>query len=102
MAVIVRSVPRVGTALSRTLTAAGVPVAPGRTRPPLAENPLVRTLLTVLRATDDGLTDEDALALLTGPLGRVDPVTLRQLRRALRRIDATLPPRGFGELAAAA
>ena len=102
MAVIVRSVPRVGTALSRTLTAAGVPVAPGRTRPPLAENPLVRTLLTVLRATDDRLTDEDALALLTGPLGRVDPVTLRQLRRALRRIDATLPPRGFGELAAAA
>lgn len=102
MAVIVRSVSRAGAALTRTLTAAGVPVAPGRTRPPLAENPVVRALLTVLRATEEPLSGEDALALLTGPLGRVDPVTLRQLRRALRRADGAAVPRDFGELAAEA
>ncbi|BBY98388.1 ATP-dependent DNA helicase [Mycolicibacterium fallax] len=102
MAVIVRSVSRVGAALTRTLTAAGVPVAPGRSRPPLAENPTVRALLTVLGAADDGLTGEDALALLSGPLGRLDPVTLRQLRRALRRLDGAAPPLGFGELVVAA
>ncbi|MCV7193175.1 ATP-dependent helicase [Mycolicibacterium brumae] len=102
MAVIVRSVTRVGAALTRTLTAAGVPVAAGRTRPPIAENACVRALLTVLQAADGDLGGDDALALLTGPIGRIDPVTLRQLRRTLRRLDGASPPRDFGELAAEA
>ena len=40
----------------------------------------------------DGLTATQALALLTGPIGRVDPVSLRQLRRALRRADGRCRP----------
>src|SRR5262245_64665051 len=46
-----------------------------------------RALLTVLDATAHGLDGDQALSLLTGPIGRVDPVSLRQLRRALRRAD---------------
>ncbi|CAN5212217.1 ATP-dependent DNA helicase AdnA [soil metagenome] len=101
MAVIVRSVPRAA-ALPRILAGAGVPVAPSSTHGPLLDNPTVRALLTVLDATATGLTGEHALALLTGPIGRMDPVSQRQLRRALRRIDGAEPPRDFGELMAAA
>lgn len=90
MAVIVRSVPRAGGRLPRALAAAGVPVAIPATGGPLAEKPAVRALLTVLLAAADGLDGDDALALLTGPIGRVDPVSLRQLRRTLqRRQDGT-------------
>src|SRR6202012_2690860 len=60
--------------------------------------PAARTLLTVLAATADGLDGEHALALLTGPIGRVDPVSLRQLRRALRRADIDGPSREFADL----
>ena len=98
MAVIVRSVPRAGATLSRALAAAGVPVdLPSATRP-LADQPAVRALLTVLDVTAHGLDGEQALALLTGPIGRVDPVSLRQLRRALRRADGSQPPREFADL----
>ena len=65
---------------------------------PLADQPAVRALLTVLDATAHGLDGDRALSLLTGPIGRVDPVSLRQLRRALRRADGCQPPRDFGEL----
>ncbi len=102
MAVIVRSVSHTGEALSRALTAAGVPVdlqAPGG---PLSEHPAVAALLTVLDAVTDGIDGERALSLVTGPIGRVDPVSLRQLRRALRRTDSSSPPRGFAELLAEA
>jgi len=51
----------------------------------------------VLQVTADRLDGERALALVTGPIGRVDPVSLRQLRRALRRA-APGSPGGFGEL----
>ena len=98
MAVIVRSVPRAGAGLPRALTAAGVPVAPPAMDAPLPDNAVVRALLTVLAATADGLTATHAQDLLTGPIGRVDPVTLRQLRRALRRLDSTVPPLEFGDL----
>jgi superfamily I DNA/RNA helicase/RecB family exonuclease len=98
MAVIVRSMPRVGSALARTLTAAGVPVDAPQPDMPLAQHPAVRALLTVLEATAHGLDSDRALALVTGPIGRVDPVSLRQLRRALRRADGSQPPRDFGEL----
>ena len=97
MAVIVRSVPRMGAALGRALTAAGVPVDVPQGDSPLADQPAVRALLTVLQVTADRLDGERALALVTGPIGRVDPVSLRQLRRALRRA-APGSPGGFGEL----
>ncbi|MEH3140434.1 MAG: ATP-dependent DNA helicase [Mycobacterium kyogaense] len=101
MAVIVRSVPRTGPSLSRALTAAGVPVDGLQSDAPLIAVPAVRALMTVLEATVDGLTAERALALVTGPIGRVDPVSLRQLRRALRRRAAD-PTADVGELLVAA
>jgi superfamily I DNA/RNA helicase/RecB family exonuclease len=97
MAVIVRSVPRMGAALGRALTAAGVPVDQPQSDAPLADQPAVRALLTVLEATADRLDGERALALVTGPIGRVDPVSLRQLRRTLRR-GGQGSPDGFGDL----
>jgi superfamily I DNA/RNA helicase/RecB family exonuclease len=98
MAVIVRSVPRLGAPLARALVSAGVPVDAPSPSAPLAAQPAVRALLTALEATAHGLDGERALALLTGPIGRVDPVSLRQLRRALRRVDGNQPPREFSEL----
>lgn len=85
MAVIVRSVPRVGAALSRTLNASGVPVDLPGADAGLAQQPAVRALLIVADSTANGLTGAAAMDLVTGPIGRVDPVSLRQLRRALRR-----------------
>ncbi|ORW07447.1 ATP-dependent helicase [Mycobacterium kyorinense] len=85
MAVIVRSVQRAAAGLAHALTRAGVPVAVPTSGGQLWQQPAARALLAVLAATADGLDGEHALALLTGPIGRVDPVTLRQLRRALRR-----------------
>jgi superfamily I DNA/RNA helicase/RecB family exonuclease len=102
MAVIVRSVPRAAAGLSHALARAGVPVAPPVVAGLLAEQPAAKALLTVLAATADGLTGERALTLLTGPIGRVDPISLRQLRRTLRRADLDGPPREFGELLVAA
>ncbi len=96
MAVIVRSVPSAGTALARALTAAGVPVQQQTGTAPPAQHPAVGALLTVLDCVADQLTGDRALALLTGPIGRVDPVSQRQLRRALRRADGT--GRDFGDL----
>jgi superfamily I DNA/RNA helicase/RecB family exonuclease len=99
MAVIVRSVPRLGAALARALVASGVPVESTAPNAPLADQPAVRALLTVLDATEHGLDGDRALSLLTGPIGRVDPVSLRQLRRALRRADGWghRPPEGQGD-----
>jgi superfamily I DNA/RNA helicase/RecB family exonuclease len=98
MAVIVRSVPRVGARLPRALAAAGVPVAAPASSGPLSGEPAARALLTVLAATADRLTGEQALALLTGPIGRVDPVSLRQLRRILQRANPDRPPGDVGGL----
>ena len=100
MAVIVRSVPRTGAALARALTSTGVPVEQQSSSAPLAAHPTVAALLTVLDAAANGLDGAQALALLTGPIGRVDPVSLRQLRRTLRRADACRPPREFADLLA--
>jgi len=84
MAVIVRSLPRAAAVLPRALAAAGVPVRmPAPTTAP-ADHPAVRALLTVLAAAADGLDGEQALTLVTGPIGRIDPVSLRGLRRSLR------------------
>ncbi|VEG52542.1 UvrD/REP helicase [Mycolicibacterium aurum] len=96
MAVIVRSVPRMGAGLGRALAAAGVPVEEPQSDAPLADQPAVQALLTVLEATADTLDGERALALITGPIGRVDPVSLRQMRRTLRRAGQTTD--SFGDL----
>lgn len=96
MAVIVRSVPRAGAGLVRALTAAGVPVEQPSPSAAIGEHPAVAALLTVFDATTEGLSGEQALALLTGPVGRIDPVSLRQLRRTLRR--ANDGDREFGAL----
>jgi len=95
MAVIVRSVPRAAAGLAHALTRAGVPVAMPTSGGLLWQQPTARALLTVLAATVDGLDGGRALTLLTGPIGRVDPVTLRQLRRALRR---SVPERDVDDL----
>ncbi len=102
MAVIVRSVPRAGARLPRALAAAGVPVAAPAVGGALAEEPAVRALLTVLAATAEGLDGDQALALLTGPIGRVDPVSLRQLRRTLLRGKPADVAGSFGDLVVAA
>jgi superfamily I DNA/RNA helicase/RecB family exonuclease len=98
MAVVVRSVPRAAAGLPHALARAGVPVAPSTVTGPLAAQPAVQALLTVLAATTDGLDGEQALALLTGPIGRVDPVSLRQLRRTLHRAEIEGSSREFGDL----
>ena len=98
MAVIVRSVPRAGSRLPRALAAAGVPVALPALGGPLSEEPAARALLTVLAATAEALDGARAQALLTGPIGRVDPVSLRRLRRTLQRARSDRPPGSFGDL----
>ncbi|MGV0625090.1 ATP-dependent helicase [Mycolicibacter minnesotensis] len=85
MAVIVRSVPRVAARLPRTLAAAGVPVALPAAGGLLAQQPAVAALLTVLECTAGTVDAARALELLSGPIGRVDPISLRQLQRTLRR-----------------
>jgi superfamily I DNA/RNA helicase/RecB family exonuclease len=96
MAVIVRSVPRVGAAIGRALMAAGVPVDQPSPDVAPADHPTVAGLLTALDVASGGLSSERALTLLTGPIGRVDPVSLRQLRRTLRR--AATGTSEFGDL----
>ncbi|MFE3101637.1 ATP-dependent helicase [Nocardia tengchongensis] len=97
MAVIVRSVPLSLAPLRRALLAAGVPV-----RQPPADVPLARRrgaawMLLALRAVTAGdptavrhprpiaFTADDALDLLAGPLGGADQISLRRLRRGIRR-----------------
>lgn len=97
MVVIVRSVPLSLAPLRRALLAAGVPV-----RQPPADVPLARRrgaawMLQALRAITAGdptarrhprpmpFTADDALDLLAGPLGGADQISLRRLRRGIRR-----------------
>ncbi|WP_328858536.1 ATP-dependent helicase [Williamsia herbipolensis] len=90
MAVIVRSVPRAIAPLRRALRSAGVPVATPANEIPLHRQRAVAALLTVMRGVDDILTADDALMLLSGPVGGADPTALRRLRRGLRRVDAAI------------
>jgi superfamily I DNA/RNA helicase/RecB family exonuclease len=92
MAVLVRS----GTPLPmlrRALQSAGVPVAAHAEEQPLVDVPIVRALLRILAAVT-GRLDFDgqpgielAAELVTGPLGRADPLALRRLRQDLRRLE---------------
>ena len=92
MAVLVRS----GTPLPmlrRSLQSAGVPVAAHAEEQPLVDVPIVHALLRIL-AVVTGRLDfngapgvELAAELVTGPLGRADPLALRRLRQDLRRLE---------------
>lgn len=88
MAIVVRSVPRVLAPLRRALLAAGVPMTTAASELPLARQHSVAGLLLVLRALSARrFGGEEALALLSGPVGGAEPVTLRRLRRGLRRVE---------------
>ncbi|WP_441950256.1 ATP-dependent helicase [Nocardia sp. 2TAF39] len=96
MAVIVRSVPLSLAPLRRALLAAGVPVQQPALDTPLARRRGAAWMLLSLRAVlageaarrhgaEPGFEPEDALDLLTGPLGGADQIALRRVRRGVRR-----------------
>ncbi|HEY6424944.1 MAG TPA: ATP-dependent DNA helicase [Pseudonocardiaceae bacterium] len=87
MAVLVRSTGRALPALRRALLAVGVPVAVPREEQPVASHGAVLPLLQVLRCAvaPEVLDEETAATLIASPLGGADPITLRGLRRELRR-----------------
>ncbi|MEV6429367.1 ATP-dependent DNA helicase [Nocardia sp. NPDC051463] len=99
MAVIVRSVPLSLAPLRRALLAAGVPVQQPALDAPLARRRGAAWMLLALRAvlasepakgsapptTEPIFSDEDALDLVGGPLGGADQISLRRLRRGIRR-----------------
>jgi len=86
MAVLVRSAKRQVPLLRRALTNAGVPTMIAGDEVPIAQEPGVRPLLTMLKiALDPSQLDEGvAEELLTGPLGGTDMIGVRRLRRALK------------------
>ncbi|AXH98209.1 ATP-dependent helicase [Ornithinimicrobium avium] len=74
----------------RALAAGGVPVRVDRAGLPVGQDPAVAPLLLAFDVVtrDPGspwaVTPEEAVELVTSPLGAVDPVHLRRLRRRLR------------------
>ncbi|MCZ9309209.1 ATP-dependent helicase [Corynebacterium uberis] len=86
IAVVVRSSPQVE-AVRRALHAAGVPVFVPTTDVVLAHQPLVRSVLLAAASLARELTHEEWEAVVLGPVGGADPVTLRRLLRGLRRWD---------------
>jgi superfamily I DNA/RNA helicase/RecB family exonuclease len=93
MAVVVRGQGRTAT-LRRVLSAAGVPVAGSATDLPVRDEVAVRPLLALLRAAlelaqgdRETLDPQVAVDVLTSPIGGADAVSLRRLRRALRRAE---------------
>ncbi|WP_101788319.1 ATP-dependent helicase [Nonomuraea indica] len=110
MAVLVRSASRQVPLLRRALVSAGVPTMVAGDEVPIAQEPGVRPLLTMLRvALDPGALDEGvAEELLTGPLGGTDMIGVRRLRRALKIAENEAVPddhearRASGELMVAA
>lgn len=93
MVVVVRSTAQVA-GLRRMLREAGVPVTQEGARVALREEPAVRPFLTALQAVTGGLDAEAAVSLLCSPLGGMDAVSLRGLRRALRGTAAAELPEG--------
>jgi superfamily I DNA/RNA helicase/RecB family exonuclease len=88
MAVVVRSA-RGTEPLRRALAAAGIPVAVPPAEVPVRDEPAVVPFRLALRVVldADALTPDVAVELLTGPIGGVDAVGLRRLRRALRELE---------------
>ncbi|AKT51395.1 ATP-dependent helicase [Arsenicicoccus sp. oral taxon 190] len=91
MAVIVRGRAR-SVSLRRVLGGSGVPVASSMTDLPVRDEPAARALLTLLqvavrvaRRDPRPLEPDVAVELLLSPVGGCDPVTVRRLRRSLRR-----------------
>ena len=117
MAVVLRSGGDVP-AFERGLALADVPTAGSAARTALRDAPAAAALLTAasLALDREPLTAESAVAVLTGPLGRLDGVGLRRLRLALRHdelasdgvrtgdellVDALGAPGGFETIDAA-
>lgn len=103
MAVIVRSVPLLLPPLRRALLAAGVPIAQPANDIPLARRRGAAWMLLALRAvlageatrrgtgsTESLFGPDEALDLLAGPLGGADAISLRRLRRGIRRAAVEL------------
>ncbi len=90
MAIVVRSVSSAVAPLRRALAYAGVPVVIPADQLPLSRQRIVHALLLVLRvvAVPASVDAADALTLLSGPVGDGDPLTLRRVRRAVRRVDS--------------
>ncbi len=109
MAVLVRSGRAMIPALSRALSAAGVPVEVAGDEIPLAIDPAVSPLLLGLQVAARGrsIDPDDAQVLLTSPLGGLDAMAVRRLGRGLRRAEraelaGTALPRPSGQLIATA
>lgn len=84
MAVLVRSGAQLGP-IVQGLATAGIPVEAAGQEIPLAQAPAVRPLLVALNAVVRGrLSPDEAMRLATGPLGGLDPVSLRSLLRTWR------------------
>jgi superfamily I DNA/RNA helicase/RecB family exonuclease len=100
MAVLVRSAVLSLPVLRRALLAAGVPLAVPADVLPLARHPVVRPMLALIRvASGEPLDEETAAMLLGGPFGGADPLSMRRLRRGLRRLELTSGgSRSSGEL----
>lgn len=103
MAVVVRSVPLLLPPLRRALLAAGVPVHRPVPDTPLARRRGAAWMLLALRAvlaseatrrgsgsTESLFGPDEALDLLSGPLGGADQIGLRRLRRGIRRTTVEL------------
>lgn len=88
MAVVMRSPSLNGDVFRRALTSAGVPVAFGGTAPVVGD-PLVGAFITLMRAgaDPDRWGGDAAMALLASPVGEVDVLEARRLRRAARAAD---------------
>ncbi|WP_127571366.1 ATP-dependent helicase [Georgenia faecalis] len=86
MAVVVRSTAQVST-VRRGLATWGVPVSSDAGQGVLRAEPAVRPLLTALRAVVADLGAAEAVELLCSPLGGMDAVSVRGLRRALRAAE---------------
>jgi len=89
MAVLVRSTVRSLPVLRRAMLAAGVPMSVPADDLPLSRQPAVVPLLLLLRcaARPEEIDADAAVALLSSPLGAVDPLRLRRLRRGLLRMQ---------------
>ena len=86
MAVLVRAGRATIPGLTRALVAAGVPVEVAGDEIPLATDPAARPLLLGLQVASrsTAITADEALLLLTSPMGGLDSMAIRRLGRALR------------------